>query len=320
MSQEEETGSMYSPEPEDDQAPENDRALEDDQALEETVQPVVEEDDVGREEVLQEAAVRLHADVANLRRAARGEDDNVAEREMMTELLSQAFQVAVGQTMDKALELKDVVANSQKTVQNSMRRLKEDMVKTIVKVESESRRATAVMRDEHDRSQQRCLQAMESMKTGIRQEMKESMERSQEREHDMAEELKHQMREEKLLEATRSLTTQAGKNEERITGQLRETMRLVQEGQEGVRDGLEKVTQRHDTSQSEMRRKIDDVESSLRRIGGEVRNAVDLRSRSNSRERLREESLNAVTTESSMRQSRTSRPSVRMSNAPPMAH
>ncbi len=37
-------------------------------------------------------------------------------------------------------------------------------------------------------------------------------------------------------------------------------MRLVQEGKEGVRDGLEKVTQRHDTSQSEMRMKINDVE------------------------------------------------------------
>ncbi len=103
---------------------------------------------MGREEVLQEAAVRLHTDVANLYRAARGEDDNAGEREMMTELLSQGFQVAVGQTMDKALEeLKDVAANSQKTVQNSMQRLKEDMVNTIVKVESESRRATAVMRD-----------------------------------------------------------------------------------------------------------------------------------------------------------------------------
>ncbi len=92
------------------------------------------------------------------------------------------------------------------------------MVNTIVKVESESRRATSMMRDEHDRSQQRSLQARESMKTGIRQEMKEFMERSQEREHDMAQELKHQVREE-LLEATRSLTTQAGENEERITEQ-----------------------------------------------------------------------------------------------------
>ena len=97
-------------------------------------------------------------------------------------------------------------------------------------------------------------------------------------------------------------------------------MRLVQEGQKGVRDGLEKVTQRQDTSQREMRRKIDDVEGSLRRIGGEVKSAVEMRSRSNSRERLREESLNAVTTEPSMRQSRASRPSVRMSNAPPMVH
>ena len=52
----------------------------------------------------------------------------------MTELLSPGFQFAVGQTMDKALEeLKDVVANSQRTVQNNMRRLKEDMVNTIVK-------------------------------------------------------------------------------------------------------------------------------------------------------------------------------------------
>ena len=125
---------MYSPEPEDDQALEEDQALEDNQALEETVQPVVEKDAVGRDEILQEAAVRLHADVANLHRAARGEDDNAVEREMMTELLSQGFRVAVGQTMDKALEeLKDVVANSQRTVQNSMRRLKEDMVNTIVK-------------------------------------------------------------------------------------------------------------------------------------------------------------------------------------------
>ncbi len=45
-----------------------------------------------------------------------------------------------------------------------------------------------------------------------------------------------------------------------------------------MRDGLEKVTQRPDTSQREMRRKIDDVEGSLGRIGGEVRNAVDMRS------------------------------------------
>ncbi len=89
-----------------------------------------------------------------------------------------------------------------------------------------------MMRDDHDHSQQRCLQARESMKTVIRQEMKEWMERSQEREHEMGQELKHQMREE-LLEATRSLTTQAGETGGRIPGQLRETMRLVQEGQEG---------------------------------------------------------------------------------------
>ncbi len=114
-----------------------------------------------------------------------------------------------------------MVTNSQKTVQNSMRKLKEDMVKTIVKVESESRRATAMMRDEHDRGQQRSLQTMEGMKAGIRQEMKDEG-KSDDRERDLAQELKHQMREE-LMDVTKSLTTQAGENEGRITGQLRET-------------------------------------------------------------------------------------------------
>ncbi len=285
VSQEEDTGSMYSPEPEDDQALEQ---------TVETVQAAVGDDTVVEDGVLQEAAARLHLDVANLQRAARADDDSTAEREIMTELLLQGFKAAVGQTMEKAPEeLRDVV--------------------------SDSRRATAMMRDEHDRTQQRSLQAMESMKAGIRQEMKDWMEKSQDREHDMAQELKHQMRKE-LLEATRSLTTQAGENEERITRQLRETMRLVQEGQEGVRDGLEKVTQRQDTSQREMRRKINDVEGSLRQVGGEFRSVVELRTQSNSRERLREESINTVTMDPSLMQSRTSRPSVRMSNAPPTVH
>ncbi len=309
-SQENDTGSMYSPEPEDDQALEE---------TAETVQASVENDTVVEDGVLQEAATRLHLVVAHLQRAAR-DDDSTAEREIMTELLSQGFQKAVGQTMEKTPEeLRDVVTNSQKTVQNGMRRLKEDMVNTIVKLESESRRATAIMRDEHDRSQQRSLPAMEGMKAGIRQEMREWMEKSEDRERDMAQDLKHQMREE-LMEATRSLTSQAGENEEGITGQPRETMRLVQEGQEGVGEGVEKVKQRQDTSQREMHRKIDDVEGSLKRIGGDVRNVVDMRSRSNSRERLREESLKAMTTEPTMRQSRASRPSVRMSNAPPTVH
>ncbi len=202
---------MYSPEP------------EDNQALEETVETVqaeVEDDTVVEDGDLQKAAARSHLDVAHMQRAARTDDDSTAEREIMTELLSQGFQVAGGQTMAKALEeLRDVVTSSQKTVQNSMRRLKEDMVSTILKVQSESKRATALMRDEHDRTPQRSLQAMESIKAGIRQEMKELMEKSQDREHDVAQELKRQMREE-FLEATRSLTTQAGENKERITGQL----------------------------------------------------------------------------------------------------
>ncbi len=112
---EDDTGSLYSPEP------------EDNQALEETaeiVQVAVEDVTVVEDGVLQEAATRLHLDVAHLQRAAR-DDDSTAEREIMTELLSQGFQAAVGQTMEKALEeLREVVTNSQKKLQNGMCRLK----------------------------------------------------------------------------------------------------------------------------------------------------------------------------------------------------
>ena len=60
-SQEDDFGSVFSPEPEDDQALEE---------TAETVQAAVEEGTVVEDGVLQEAATRLHLDVAHLQRAA----------------------------------------------------------------------------------------------------------------------------------------------------------------------------------------------------------------------------------------------------------